>query len=297
MLLTKKEAGNLDRSKETRTSKRCRKTAYLAIVTVLFSFGSWILVWNWYRYVQLADSVENIFEKMTKRDHVASFVDTDRSDGGGGTAGDLPTPVSDTHAGATQVSRPYLKPIINLGYGPIFYNVFVPDTHIRRTKSIIMEQLNEHIMQDPNSTLLYTLIAQKHADAVGKLFRSNCMPPLNCTERARLSVGNEDDTLQALWEYCSSDDVPSTNENDTLVTYIHDKGSFHASLSNEGARKRGTRCALSCRHQMKANPRMCNICTAIFQVIPQYHGSSKWVPSSLILLFQEICPALIKYCH
>jgi hypothetical protein len=158
--------------------------------------------------------------------------------------------------------------------GPIFYNVYVPDTKIENVKIIVSEQLEEYKAMDPNSTIVYTLIANKHADTIEGLINSTCP---TCQQRTKVSHGDEVDTLQAVWEYCSSDAVPSTITNDTLVSYIHNKGSFHPSKMNGRARRRGTRCTLSCRQQMPSNPNLCNMCTSVFRVVPQYHGSTKYV--------------------
>jgi hypothetical protein len=158
--------------------------------------------------------------------------------------------------------------------GPIFYNVYVPDTKIENVKIIVREQLEEHTAMDPNSTIVYTLIANDHADTIEGLINSTCP---NCQQRTKVSRGDEMDTLQAVWDYCSSDAVPSTITNDTLVSYIHNKGSFHPTKINGRARRRGTRCTLSCRQQMHSNPNLCNMCTSVFRVVPQFHGSTKYV--------------------
>lgn len=255
------------RKKEVRRGSR--KRSLIGFIVFFFSLGISVLLWNWYRYSKLAYSIEGIFEEKIKHGHKESLLESEVLDVG---------VLSNQKAGMQQnqhLSTASKNPLIKLSSGPVFYNIFVPDTRVLKTKEIITEQLDEYRFQFDNATLLYTLIANNHADAIQRLIGSICHPPMICTERERLSKGNEENTLQALWEYCSLETTASTNEDDTVVTYIHDKGSFHASLSNVGARKRGTRCALSCRQQMIQKPRMCNICTSVFQVIPQYHGSAK----------------------
>jgi hypothetical protein len=158
--------------------------------------------------------------------------------------------------------------------GPIFYNVYVPDTNINKVEMIVSEQLEEYKAMDPNSTIIYTLIVNKHAHRIEGLINSTCP---TCQQRTKVSRGDEVDTLEAIWEYCSSDAVPSTITNDTLVSYIHNKGSFHPNKMNGRARRRGTRCTLSCRLQMFSNPSLCNMCSSVFRVVPQYHGSTKYV--------------------
>eukprot|EP00980_Cylindrotheca_fusiformis_P024391 scaffold11816_cov75-Cylindrotheca_fusiformis.AAC.2 len=172
------------------------------------------------------------------------------------------------------------KPDIFISPGPIYYNVYVPEQQKKNSKlvsSIVRQQIADKNEFDPNSTLLYTLISssQKDATAVETVFQTKC--PQTCQQRGEtLSVGDEVDTLQALWDYCNdSNNVPSSIYNDTLVSYIHDKGSFHNNKNNERARILGTRSTLICRHQMISKPRICNICTSVFQIIPQLHGSAK----------------------
>eukprot|EP00980_Cylindrotheca_fusiformis_P021385 scaffold8259_cov143-Cylindrotheca_fusiformis.AAC.3 len=160
---------------------------------------------------------------------------------------------------------------VHLNPGPIFYNVFVPDNKIGNVRIIVKEQIDEWREMVPNSTIIYTLIAKKYADEIEEIFNSTCS---RCQLRAKLASGDEADTLQALWEYCQLDTVPSTIANDTLVSYIHTKGSFHPTKINGRGRKRGTRCAFSCRQQMPSNPTLCNMCVSVFRVVPQYHGST-----------------------
>eukprot|EP00980_Cylindrotheca_fusiformis_P000299 scaffold69_cov89-Cylindrotheca_fusiformis.AAC.1 len=135
-----------------------------------------------------------------------------------------------------------IKPEIFYSPGPIFFNVYVPETHSERVVSMVKQQLADKNEFDPNSTLFYTLISKKNASAIEDVFHTKC--PKQCQLRERLTVGNEVDTLQALWEYCNSKQVPSSKYNDTLVSYIHDKGSFHKTRSNDWARELGTRSTL-----------------------------------------------------
>ena len=98
---------------------------------------------------------------------------------------------------------------------------------------IIKEQFDQRNRSDPEAPIQYTLIGSESVDAS---IQSFCQP--NCTKRDFLEEGNEIDTLQALWEYCQ--DRPRE-----IVTYIHDKGSFHPSGANRGARQVGTKAASS----------------------------------------------------
>lgn len=166
--------------------------------------------------------------------------------------------------------------------GPIFYNLYIPSfPRMKNVRAIVLEQLAEHKAITPNSTILYTLIANKHATTMEQLINNTC--PEKCKQRTRLVSGDEVDTLQALWEYCRSDKVPSSVFNDTLISYIHDKGSFHNNNNNVRSRQMGTRSTLVCRNQMPTKPSGCNICASLFQVVPQFHGSAKYVIRILFL--------------
>jgi hypothetical protein len=163
--------------------------------------------------------------------------------------------------------------------GPIFYNVYVPEKRKKATLAIIEEQIRFRNETDPEAPILYTLIGSNKVDTSIQRF---CQP--NCTKREYLKKGNEIDTLQALWEYCQ--ERPSE-----IVTYIHDKGSFHPSGANRKARGVGTKAALECRQLMlqhhaednipaasnttnkqKKAKSWCSICSYRFYSFPVYHA-------------------------
>ncbi|KAG7342038.1 hypothetical protein IV203_007130 [Nitzschia inconspicua] len=166
--------------------------------------------------------------------------------------------------------------------GPIFYNVYVPEERSNDTLQIIEEQIRFRNDTDPDAPILYTLIGSRKVK--GSIQRM-CQP--NCTRRKYLQEGNEIDTLHALWEYCQ--DNPSD-----IVTYIHDKGSFHPSDANHNARGVGTKAALQCRRLMmnqhtdvdptndrtvsnttdktKKAKSTCSICSYRFYAFPIYHA-------------------------
>jgi hypothetical protein len=174
--------------------------------------------------------------------------------------------------------------------GPIFYNVYIPEKSTKPILKIIQEQIKVRNETDPEAPILYTLIGSQKVD---ESIQNMCQP--NCTQRDYLEKGNEIDTLQALWEYCHDNPFQ-------IVTYIHDKGSFHPSHANRNARGVGTKGALACRGLMldhyangmtvnntpfpnqttinnTANARnknkaeaKCSICAYRFYAFPVYHG-------------------------
>jgi hypothetical protein len=202
---------------------------------------------------------------------------------GSGTVQHANTTTSTTATRAHQAGQ---RPPLKLRQGPIFYNLFVPKndtaTITRNTQRIVKEQLLQRDWTCPNATIHYTLIGDD--SSFQEFVASHCRPTRNhCRLEEHLATGNEVHTLQRLWEYCRAipaDDDPST---DWLVTYIHDKGSYHASESNEKARRMATKAALDCRNVMPSsaqaapnhNPRACNICMGAFHVFPQYLASAK----------------------
>jgi hypothetical protein len=162
--------------------------------------------------------------------------------------------------------------------GPIFYNIFIPEKRRKPILKIIEEQIKFRNETDTEAPILYTLIGSRKVD---KTIQNMCQP--NCTQREYLEKGNEIDTLQSLYEYCR--DHPFE-----IVTYIHDKGSFHPSGANRKARGVGTKAALACRglmldhhaHDMDPSNQTtisyadaeakCSICAYRFYAFPVYHG-------------------------
>ena len=154
--------------------------------------------------------------------------------------------------------------------GPIFYNYFVPLNATKNALRIAKEQMKERSMSaDPNNTLLYTLIGNPN------ITNDWCLP--NCRMRDYFEVGDEIDTYHALWEYCQT-------HPDEIVTYTHDRGSFHNTKMNEKSRRFATKSAFECRKSMieMVNDtrtiayrigKACNVCTGKFNFLPQFHSS------------------------
>ncbi len=155
----------------------------------------------------------------------------------------------------------------SLQQGPIFYNLFVPNTKSRSERErIVKEQLLQRELTTPNATIHYTLIGDP---TFNDFVSSQCT---DCQLQENRNIGNEEHTLQSLWEYCQL--VPETSV-DILVTYIHNKGSYHPSDANEKARRMATKAAMECRNILPQNQRTCNICMGAFHIFPQYLASAK----------------------
>jgi hypothetical protein len=159
--------------------------------------------------------------------------------------------------------------------GPIFYNAYFPAERerIESTLEIIHEQIMQRNETDSEAPILYTLIGNEEVD---KYIQKICRP--NCTKRVYLEKGDEVDTLQALGKHCQEHPYE-------IVTYIHDKGSFHPSGANRISRRIGTKAAMECRGLLmgqffdsennapKKNLKdRCSICSYRFYTFPVYHA-------------------------
>lgn len=171
---------------------------------------------------------------------------------------------------------------VNITYstGPIFYNLFAPRENRKDVQRMVREQILQRNWTLPNATIYYTLIGDPTLEAYVTSQCSN-----NCHMREYMDQGDEEHTLQALWDYCQKD-APSNDDEDVWVTYIHDKGSYHASRSNEKARRMATKAAMECQTSMTATTSStttnfkCNVCMAAFHAFPQYLASANmWAAS------------------
>jgi hypothetical protein len=140
--------------------------------------------------------------------------------------------------------------------GPIFYNVYIPEDNNTKQENafrIIREQMQQRKLSDPKSPVFYTLIGSPN------ITDEFCQP--NCQRLAHYPKGDEVNTLQALWDYCQSHPTE-------LVTYIHDKGSFHHTEHNEKTRRTATKAALDCRTEMAKQRGFSpyNVCTGMRRI-------------------------------
>ena len=153
-----------------------------------------------------------------------------------------------------------------LSLGPIFYNIYIPPDHEKQPNAIriIKEQMiQREISQDPKGHINFV-----HIGGGSELTDDFCRP--HCTKALYKEEGNEVDTLQVLWEYCQSHEQE-------IVTYIHNKGSFHNNNFNDRIRQMATKAALDCRVELAktfpAHRSQYNSCAARLTVLPQYLSS------------------------
>jgi hypothetical protein len=151
----------------------------------------------------------------------------------------------------------------------IFYNIFIPTKKedgsppdLDYVFEIIREQVDEikksRLLQ--KTPIYYTLIGN---DLTSKI--QDICSDLKCRELRYVEQGDEVLTLQSLYDYCAE-------HPDTIVTYIHDKGSFHPEVYQDNQRVLQTKGALSdeCQSIVKDQ---CNICSARFSPLPHFHTS------------------------
>lgn len=147
----------------------------------------------------------------------------------------------------------------------VFYNIYIPNAAEKssRTMGIVKEQLSE--LSDSrlliSARLYYNVIGQNATNDIQRICGNKCKA-LNFFEK-----GDEGLTLRAVYDYCHKH-----LEKDTLVTYIHDKGSMHPTPKNRHFRHLLTKGAFSDACQtIGHNGNSCNICGSRFSPFPHHH--------------------------
>jgi hypothetical protein len=157
----------------------------------------------------------------------------------------------------------------------IFYNIFVAPSSPFSGNKIVREQLQQIVQArgHENSTIYYTVIGgQLSGD--GSLCSDSSIPSHRCHLLGHHKQAQEVVTLQAMYEYCVA-------HPDHHVTYLHDKGSFHAKIGVDRSRRIGTKGALACllgndeTHAAAtiniSTTSQCNVCADHFSTHPHSH--------------------------
>jgi hypothetical protein len=152
---------------------------------------------------------------------------------------------------------------------PVFYNIFVKDKRgIPKAKAIFDEQYSS--MLPEHKLFVVSLgydITQPHLQ-----FVPNDDPRVKIIEQR--PQGDERVTMNMLWQYCQV--VPDEDAHETLVVYLHSKGSFHPSRANNNLRKALTAGALS--KECAEMPDSCNVCSVRMSPVPFPHTpGNMWV--------------------
>lgn len=145
----------------------------------------------------------------------------------------------------------------------IFYNIYVPnESKLRHSMNIVKEQLSMKADSPfiSSAPVYYTVIGFNATNQVQQECGSKCHI-LQYQEQ-----GNEGLTLQSLYEYCQE-------HPDALVTYLHNKGSHHATPTNRLFRHFLTKGAYSneCQSIGVNDAQSCNVCGARFSPFPHMH--------------------------
>ena len=151
----------------------------------------------------------------------------------------------------------------------VFCNIFMGEGPQKTALalSIVREQLTRKSAPGQAITsapIHYTLISQNQSESA-KVQQICDDLQQDCRLSGYHETGGEGLTLQALHDHCN--DHP-----EDLVTYIHDKGSFHDTLQNVNLRRMLTQAAFSNECQVNMTELGCNFCSARFSPLPHAHN-------------------------
>jgi hypothetical protein len=154
----------------------------------------------------------------------------------------------------------------------IFYHVFLPDTPTLYADGLaVVDEQMEQIMHNLQAQaarqsihLHYTLIGAAFPTP-DYLEERYCQGHhVQCSRSARLASGNEEHTLQALYDHCHND----TTTTNSLVAYLHSKGTFHPTPRNTNFRRALTDAALHVDCLSLVRVDQCNVCGLQFVPFP-----------------------------
>ena len=146
---------------------------------------------------------------------------------------------------------------------PIFYNLFVKDkTDISRVSQFMREQLETYMKPG----VVHGPVTINSVGAVENLKTLKLFPEIEATLN-HYAEGDEEITLQDVWEFCSREDTHPEQK----VIYLHSKGSFTQKASNDVLRVYLTKGALS--SECSSLPDTCNVCSSRMSPIPHPHVS------------------------
>ncbi|GKY94309.1 hypothetical protein MPSEU_000396700 [Mayamaea pseudoterrestris] len=168
----------------------------------------------------------------------------------------------------------------------IFYNIYIPSASdnfsipldAALVKEIVQEQIG--LIADSDAARTFDQIRLNYitvgcpnvinATFVTDLCNSH-QGRLKCHHVRHENIGNEELTLQMLWEHCRRDGTPP----DERVAYIHSKGTFHSKTWNgltQGSwRRHGTRTVVRKECFDPPNP-LCNMCSMMSTLWPYVSG-------------------------
>ena len=195
----------------------------------------------------------------------------------------LPTEAADTKYSTGQVERSEGKPPLHVFMNAYFPSKNIPGKH-PVSKWISLRILRDQVGQiarslgsrtgtsDQSHSTMHAIV---HVVTVeNDIFRNNtkllhdtCRQASNgtvqCVYDLHVDEGGEADTLSVLYEHCSS----SSTAEDTRVTYMHNKGSFHPTPANSNWRPALTAAVVS-KECVEPPDHTCNLCGLTFAAPP-----------------------------
>jgi hypothetical protein len=167
----------------------------------------------------------------------------------------------------------------------VFYNIFIPPEDEENALNIVQEQISHLGTSDllKQTPVYYTLIGHDSTEKVTTICTDN---HVLCRQIRYVEKGDEDLTLQSLFEYCQE------HAND-VVTYMHSKGSFHPSIRNDNLRAMATKSILSVECQ-SIDGETCNVCGARFSTFPHYHMSANMFTSHCSYMRNLLPPKIFR---
>jgi hypothetical protein len=151
----------------------------------------------------------------------------------------------------------------------VFFNVYVNPEGPKRSLKIAREQMRQLANSTlRNNKLYYNVIGANYSFEV-----CDQQPILKCEMMHYYPQGNEELTLQALFDYCQYHPTDR-------VIYIHNKGSFRKERGNTKIRRLSTTAVSShaCLEMPLSEDYPCNVCGLTFQSKPYFHMTANmWV--------------------
>lgn len=167
----------------------------------------------------------------------------------------------------------------NAGRHVLFYNIFIPDTkdgqenalrivreQVKQIQKSFAAKVAQRQARRGGLAVYYVTVGVDHILTPSRMQNDFCGPNLPCRHVEHYQAASEVVTLQHVYNYCSA---PEHGAN--VVTYLHNKGSFHFNRINENWRPMLTDAALSelCVQKGMAGSD-CNVCGLQFY--------SMWTP-------------------
>jgi hypothetical protein len=140
----------------------------------------------------------------------------------------------------------------------VFYNVFIPEAPMTENAvRIVREQLinikESYAYRTSKDLKVYFVTLGKEGVITDDFLNEVCGANLSCSLVQHLPQGMETGTLTQMHEFC-------VDNQDALVSYIHNKGSFHPKTENENWRPILTEAALSDMCISHLDDDQCNTC-------------------------------------